>query len=105
MSDDQEAGEVTQVYTRNGCFDVSDSIDRVDAQVTAYLESGGTRNAFVHLTSFDGDPIRLLASAIVAIGVSTPAGRRNATRMAKARQDEANALRAEVGYLPGEDEF
>jgi hypothetical protein len=99
-----EPGTYTQVYVLDGgCFDVQDSPDRVDAIVTEYRASGGTRDTFVHLTTEDGDPLRVLASQIVGIGVSTPQGRARAILIAKARSDEYQAARIEAGYPPGDD--
>lgn len=106
MSDTaNEPGTWTMVYMDDGaCFDVMDSMDRVDAAITEYVDSGGRRESLVNLMSMDGDPLRLLASRIVGVGLSTPAGRLRKAKIDHARHTEWKSHRAEAGFPPG-DEF
>ena len=61
---------------------------KLDAMVTEYLDSGGTRDKLIHLDTLDGVRYVVRASSVTSWYVSTPEGR--------ARQNEINAaLKAE----------
>ena len=91
----------TLVTLGNGdTFDVQESPDRVDADLSVHLESNGTRDYLVHLTSTDGDPIRIKASRIDTVALSTPEGRARAVVIGRERDKEAEQHRAARRGLP-----
>jgi len=85
-------------------LNVTDSADSIDAQMSDWLSSAGTRDCFVHLHNIDGDAIRVLASSIDTLIVSTPEGRRNQLAFRRAAKLEAEGMRAELGFVPGDDD-
>jgi hypothetical protein len=85
-------------------LNVTDSIDSVDARTQEWLSSGKTRDSWVSLTNIDGDEVRVLASSVTALILSTPEGRRRQAAFRFASQEEQKVLRAEAGFPPG-DEF
>jgi hypothetical protein len=94
----------TLVYTNSGdFFEVVDSLDRIDAKTSEWLNSGGNRDSWVSLTGIDGNEVRVLAGDIRRLTLSTPAGRARGVLIEKRRETEYVAARVEAGYLPGDD--
>lgn len=71
----------------------------LDAAVTAYLSSGGTRDELISLTLLDGSELKLRASAVGSWYVSTPASRTRAVELEKELADELRAIRAAAGIF------
>lgn len=83
---------------------VPDEEPRLDAALTAYLDSGCTRDRLIRLTLLDGDEYVTTASRISAWLVSTPEGRRRAVRIDKLIDDEIRSYREAAGYNEWEGE-
>jgi len=81
------------VYERDGLFvyvDVGDE-PRVDAAVTSWLDSGGSRDSLLDLTLIDGSGYRVIASHVVAWSVSSPESRLRTIEHSAAMRDEKAA--------------
>ena len=70
---------------------------RIDAAVSAYVESGCTRDRVLHLTFTDGREYSVRASVITSWARSTPETRRRALELQKFAEDEDQQLRQELG--------
>lgn len=89
-------GDFIKLYDDGGIYWIlsPDNEQSIDAAVSLWIESGGTRDTLLDLTSPDGSNVRLPASNVRSWHISTPESRR--------RNAEWNALyRMEV---LGEDE-
>ncbi len=94
----------TLVYAKSGDFvEVVDSLDRIDAMTEQWRTSGHTRDHWVSLTGVDGDEVRMLASSICRITLSSAEGRARGLLIEKRREEEYRVARTEAGYLPGDD--
>lgn len=81
---------------------VVDDEPRIDAAVSRHVESGGTRDTLLDLTSLEGFPVRIRASAIASWFVSTPDTRRRSAELRKLQSDEAEEHRASLGIWEDE---
>lgn len=71
---------------------------RIDAAVTAYLDSGGTRDSLLRLATLDGAEYVVRASSIRSWIMTTPETRRRQVEHEKALTDELREYAAEIGY-------
>lgn len=71
---------------------------RIDAAVTAYLDSGGTRDSLLRLTTLDGAEYVVRVSSIRSWIMTTPEARRRQVEHEKALADERREYAAELGY-------
>lgn len=71
---------------------------RIDAAVTAYLDSGGTRDSLLRLATLDGAEYVVRASSIRSWIMTTPETRRRQVEHEKALTDERREYAAEIGY-------
>lgn len=70
---------------------------RLDAAVSLYVDSGGTRDALLQLTLTGGDTLTIKASLVRCWMVSTPEGRRREMELSKESDDEEKAIKQELG--------
>ncbi len=70
---------------------------RLDAAVSAYKDSGGTRDSVLTLTLIEGASFRTSASVVRSWYVSSPEHRRRNVLRIKWQEEEERALRAEAG--------
>lgn len=75
---------------------------RLDAAVTGYVDSGGTRDVVLSLTMSEGGQYRILASRVVGWWLCTPEHRRRNLLRRQAQEEADRALRVELG-LPWEE--
>jgi hypothetical protein len=81
------------VYERDGgyvCVEVGDE-PRIDAAVTSWLDSGGSRDSLLDLTLIDGSEYRVIASHVVAWSISSPESRQRFIEHQAAMRDERAA--------------
>jgi hypothetical protein len=78
---------------------VEDDLPRIDALVSQHIDSGGSRDALVHMTALHGDPISARASYISGWSLSTPEGRQREWEIEAHRRDEKKRMMAEVGLF------
>lgn len=83
-------------------LNVLESVDSIDARTQEWLTSSRTRDSWVSLTNVDGDEVRVLASSITALIVSTPEGRRKQAAFRYASREELVAHQREVGFMEGD---
>lgn len=77
---------------------------RIDAAVSQWIDSGGTRDTILRLTLVDGDTFTLRASTIDSWLLSTPEGRRRSHEWDKAAEDERREQRTAAGFPWDEDD-
>lgn len=96
-----DAGTFLFLYDKDSGRVVIDPAEEnhIDTAVTAYLESAGTRDSLLHLSMLDGDRYVIRASAVQSWMLSTPAGRRRNAELEKASDDEAKAVKADLGIF------
>lgn len=70
---------------------------RLDAAVTAYLDSGGTRDSLIHLTMTNGQRYAIRASAVQSWILTTPEGRLKSLEIEQASRQEEKANRMALG--------
>lgn len=84
--------------TGGGCVHaVAEDEGGLDAAVTMYLDSAGTRDGLVHLTMLNGQRYVIRASAVQSWIVCTPAGRVRSLEIEKAAKEEDKENRAALG--------
>ena len=79
-----------------------DEAPRIDAAVTTWLESGGTRDSLIHVTGRWSAECAFLASWVRGWQVNTPESRRRYWEVEKATRDEKAELRNAVGLFGDE---
>ena len=91
--DARGAGSYLIVYSRDGscCRCVLQDEQALDAAVTAYLDSGKTKDRLVTLTAVSGATYRVLASDVTSWLDSTPETREADTEFESALKDESPA--------------
>jgi hypothetical protein len=72
---------------------------RIDAAVSAFLDSGCTRDQLLTIDLLDGKVLKLRASRIESFYISTPDNRRASIEREKALADESKATRASLGMF------
>lgn len=93
----EKGGEVTQVE--------ADESNSVDAAVSAWIDSGRTKDSILYLSMVNGTATyRVLASCITSWWVSTPAYRRAHLEQVQRQKNESRALKTEMGIPWSEDE-
>lgn len=70
---------------------------RIDAAVSQHVDSGGTRDALLHLTFTDGREYTVRASRIVSWAASTPETRRRAMEYEQWQKEETETFKQELG--------
>lgn len=85
-----------------GVMLVPEEADRLDAAVTAYLDSGCTRDRLIRLTLLSGDEYTTMVSRICGWIVATLEGRRRSAEIDKLVDDEIKAFREAAGYADWE---
>lgn len=96
-----EPGSFVRLWDTNGAaFMVSiDEEQRIDAAVSKWIDSGKTRDTLLDLIDVIGAPYKTLASEITSWLVLTPESRRAGVIYTKALDDEAQAIRTELGIF------
>jgi hypothetical protein len=79
-----------------------EDLPRIDALVSQHVDSGGTRDALIHMTGTQGDPITCRVSYIVGWSLTTPEGRQRAWEIEAHRREEKARQMAEVGLFEDE---
>lgn len=89
------------VWEEDGSSYTVDEADepRLDAAVSQYIDSGGTRDTLLSLDFTDGRTFRVKASRIAGWSLSTPATRRRHWELQKYQRDEDAGLKAEIGII------
>jgi hypothetical protein len=77
---------------------------RLDAAITAYLDSGRTRDQLLSLRMVEGPEYRVAVSAVRAYFHSTPLFRKRMTAHLEFQQEERKIIRAELGLPYKEDD-
>lgn len=77
---------------------VEDDAPRLDAAVTAFLETG--RDSLLHLTAIQGETFVIRASRLLYWLVSTPEGRFRGVEFVAASDEEQRAAREACGLPP-----
>ena len=87
-----------------GSFTVrSEDEPRIDAAVSAFLDSGGTRDTLLDLTTTEGFDLRLRTSNVASWMRSTPEGRRRQLDIERLQREETEAFEEEAGLNRWED--
>lgn len=76
---------------------VLEDAPRVDAAVSMWVDSGGTRDTLLELTRCDGDGYWVKASTITSWTISTYEGRRRSFEWEAAMRGEEQSLREAAG--------
>jgi hypothetical protein len=74
-----------------------DDEPRVDAAVSRYLDSGGTTDTLLDLTTIENETLRIRASLVVAWFVSSPETRRRSVEVESMQKSEHAANRQATG--------
>jgi len=77
-------------------FEVDDE-PRIDAAVSRHIDSGGTVDTLLDLTTTDGFRTRIRASHVMAWFVSTPETRRRAVELSHLQDEETKQVKADLG--------
>jgi hypothetical protein len=94
----EHPGTYIRVYDETGVVDLAAGQENsIDAAVTAYLESAGTRDSLVYLVSVSGAEYVVRASTIHGWTISTPENRARSAEVERAYRDEDTALRQTFG--------
>lgn len=70
---------------------------RINAAVSQYVDSGGTRDTLLDLETLAGETYYTKASRITSWYVSTPETRRKIIEVEKLLEDEKKAFQADLG--------
>lgn len=76
--------------------------NRLDAQVSAYIESAGSRDSLLSLTLLNGDELRVRASDCVSWFMSSPDSRDNYWKIQAALQEGETAAKRRAGIFEAE---
>lgn len=106
MIDQTKLGIFVRVFDVDGAVVLvtPDDEPRIDAAVTAFLDSGCSRDRTLRLTMLSGDEYVTPASRISSWIVSTPEGRRRSIAIEKVIEDEIRSYRKAAGYSEWEGE-
>ena len=89
------------VWTRDGesTHCEPDDEPRLDAVVTAFLDSGRTKDTLLCLTMLEGVPYKVLASEVTSWAVSTADSRKMRVRINHESEEEERSAKAELGIF------
>jgi|GEM_PF-3814767 len=92
-----DAWLVVQEDDRSQSLCIASDLPRLDAAVTAYLDSGKTRDTLLCLTFVEGTEYHVRASCIRAFWLNTPEHRKRFLMHERHTRDEDRELRSELG--------
>lgn len=97
-----EVGSYLRVFDQNGsyCYAKIEEEPRIDAAVTQYVSSGGSRDSVIDIELQEGATYKILASHITGWFVSTPDTRRERIRLNKLMNEEEDRIAEDVGIKP-----